>query len=66
VIPNSLRGRQLDIPLLIPDPQALLFTLESPAPAVATWKAIAETLGAGLGPNSTSAFAAFLVEDSPD
>ncbi|MCJ0974853.1 OPT/YSL family transporter [Pseudomonas sp. PS1] len=35
--------------LLIPDPQAMLITPEWPAPAVATWKAVAETLTAGLG-----------------
>ncbi|MGA6099879.1 OPT family oligopeptide transporter [Stutzerimonas marianensis] len=35
--------------LLIPDPQAMLITPEWPAPAVATWKAVAETLTSGLG-----------------
>lgn len=35
--------------LLIPDPQAMLITPEWPAPAVATWKAVAEALTAGLG-----------------
>ncbi|WP_222910448.1 OPT family oligopeptide transporter [Pseudomonas sp. DNDY-54] len=35
--------------LLIPDPQAMLITAEWPAPAVATWKAVAEALTAGLG-----------------
>ena len=35
--------------LLIPDPQAMLITTEWPAPAVATWKAVAEALTAGLG-----------------
>jgi uncharacterized oligopeptide transporter (OPT) family protein len=34
--------------LLIPDPQAMLITTEWPAPAVATWKAVAETLTAGM------------------
>lgn len=34
--------------LLIPDPQALLITPEWPAPAVATWKAVAEALTGGL------------------
>jgi uncharacterized oligopeptide transporter (OPT) family protein len=33
---------------LIPDPQAMLLTQEWPAPAVATWKAVAQTLSAGL------------------
>lgn len=35
--------------LLIPDPQAMLITTEWPAPAVATWKAVAEALTAGMG-----------------
>ena len=35
--------------LLIPDPEAMLITPEWPAPAVATWKAVAEALTAGLG-----------------
>ncbi|EIC19668.1 OPT family oligopeptide transporter [Thiorhodovibrio frisius] len=34
--------------VLIPDPQAMLLTAEWPAPAVATWKAVAEVLAAGL------------------
>lgn len=33
---------------LIPDPQALLLTEQWPAPAVATWKAVAQTLTHGL------------------
>lgn len=35
--------------VLIPDPQTILITAEWPAPAVATWKAVAEALTAGLG-----------------
>ncbi|MCX2887978.1 MULTISPECIES: OPT/YSL family transporter [Pseudomonas] len=35
--------------VLIPDPKALLLTEQWPAPAVATWKAVAETLTQGLG-----------------
>ncbi|WP_288437282.1 OPT/YSL family transporter, partial [uncultured Pseudomonas sp.] len=35
--------------LLIPDPQALLLSAAWPAPAVAQWKAVAETLTQGLG-----------------
>jgi OPT family oligopeptide transporter len=35
--------------VLIPDPQAMLLTSEWPAPAVATWKAVAEVMAAGLG-----------------
>jgi putative OPT family oligopeptide transporter len=34
--------------ILIPDPQAMLLTEEWPAPAVATWKAVAEVLAQGL------------------
>jgi len=33
---------------LIPDPQAMLLSEEWPAPAVATWKAVAQTLTLGL------------------
>lgn len=35
--------------VLIPDPQSMLLTPEWPAPAVATWKAVAEVLQQGLG-----------------
>ena len=35
--------------LLIPDPQHLLLTEQWPAPAAATWKAVAQTLTHGLG-----------------
>ncbi|MEO1206058.1 MAG: OPT family oligopeptide transporter [Pseudomonadota bacterium] len=35
--------------LLIPDPQNQLITPEWPAPAVATWKAVAEVLSGGVG-----------------
>jgi uncharacterized oligopeptide transporter (OPT) family protein len=34
---------------LIPQPASMLITEEWPAPAVATWKVVAETLAAGLG-----------------
>lgn len=43
---------------LIPDPAAQLFTTEWPAPAVATWKAVAETLSVGLSGIAPSALAA--------
>lgn len=33
---------------LIPDPQSMLITPEWPAPAVATWKAVAEVLSGGM------------------
>ncbi len=39
---------------LIPDPHAMLLTEEWPAPAVATWKAVAQTLTHGLESLSTS------------
>ncbi|MGN8342709.1 OPT family oligopeptide transporter [Pseudomonas sp. SMV71] len=39
---------------LIPDPQAMLLTEEWPAPAVATWKAVAQTLTHGLDSLSVS------------
>ncbi|MFK3774448.1 OPT family oligopeptide transporter [Pseudomonas sp. NPDC089406] len=35
--------------MLIPDPKGLLLTQQWPAPAVATWKAVAQTLTQGLG-----------------
>lgn len=34
---------------LIPDPKSMLLTEAWPAPAAATWKAVAQTLSAGLG-----------------
>ncbi len=34
---------------LVPDPASMLITDEWPAPAVATWKVVAETLSLGLG-----------------
>jgi uncharacterized oligopeptide transporter (OPT) family protein len=46
---------------LIPDPAAMLFTEEWPAPAVATWKAVAEALTHGLGSVPASARLAMLV-----
>ncbi|KAF0864162.1 OPT family oligopeptide transporter [Pseudomonas sp. LD120] len=39
---------------LIPDPQSMLLTQEWPAPAVATWKAVAQTLTQGLDSLSVS------------
>lgn len=40
---------------LIPDPQSMLLTEQWPAPAVATWKAVAEALSLGLGSIPASA-----------
>jgi uncharacterized oligopeptide transporter (OPT) family protein len=45
---------------LIPDPQAMLLTAEWPAPAVATWKAVAEALAGGFGAVPATARAAML------
>jgi uncharacterized oligopeptide transporter (OPT) family protein len=45
---------------LIPDPATMLFTEEWPAPAVATWKAVAEALTHGLGSVPPSARMAML------
>jgi uncharacterized oligopeptide transporter (OPT) family protein len=39
---------------LIPDPQSMLLTQEWPAPAVATWKAVAQTMTSGLDSLSVS------------
>jgi len=46
---------------LIPDPAAMLLTEAWPAPAVATWKAVAEALTQGLGSVPASARLAMLV-----
>ena len=40
---------------LIPDPTGMLITEEWPAPAVATWKVVAETMGSGFGSIPASA-----------
>ncbi len=47
--------------LLIPDPQSQLITPEWPAPAVATWKAVAEVMGDGLAAMPDGALAAIAV-----
>ncbi len=47
VLAGSLVGTLVYL-VLIPDPRAMLLTPEWPAPAVATWKAVAEVLSAGL------------------
>ena len=46
---------------LIPDPAAMLITEEWPAPAVATWKIVAETLGTGAGTMPLSAIWAVVI-----
>ncbi|MGE3625186.1 MAG: OPT/YSL family transporter [Hyphomicrobiales bacterium] len=47
VLTGSLAGAAAYL-AIIPDPQAMLMTPDWPAPAVATWKAVAEVLSAGL------------------
>lgn len=47
IIAGSLSGCAAYM-VLIPDPANMLLTPEWPAPAVATWKAVAEVLAAGL------------------
>ena len=47
VLVGSLVGTLVYL-LLIPDPSSMLLTPEWPAPAVATWKAVAEVLSKGL------------------
>jgi len=48
VLTGALAGSLVYL-VLVPDPKAMLLTAEWPAPAVATWKAVAEVLSAGLG-----------------
>jgi uncharacterized oligopeptide transporter (OPT) family protein len=47
VLTGSLAGSAVYL-ALIPDPAAMLMTPDWPAPAVATWKAVAEVMSAGL------------------
>jgi uncharacterized oligopeptide transporter (OPT) family protein len=46
---------------LIPDPASMLITEQWPAPAVATWKVVAETLAGGLGAIPGSALLAVAI-----
>ena len=46
VLTGSLVGSAVYL-VLIPDPQSMLLTMEWPAPAVATWKAVAEVFQLG-------------------
>ena len=43
---------------LIPDPKGMLISADWPAPAVATWKAVAEVLSVGLSAMPTAALPA--------
>jgi len=47
VLTGSLVGSAVYL-ILIPDPQSMLLTIEWPAPAVATWKAVAEVFQGGM------------------
>ena len=54
ILTGSIAGSMVYL-ALIPDPQAMLLTEEWPAPAVATWKAVAEALSYGLDSIPSSA-----------
>ena len=60
VLTGSLVG-SLSYLLLIPDPATMLLTAEWPAPAVATWKAVAEVLARGLQAIPEGATTAMLI-----
>jgi putative OPT family oligopeptide transporter len=60
VLTGSLVG-SLAYLLIIPDPRSMLITPEWPAPAVATWKAVAEVLAVGLAAIPEGAVAAMAV-----
>lgn len=47
--------------ILVPDPKTMLLTPEWPAPAAATWKAVAEVLAAGIQAIPDGAVAAMVV-----
>jgi putative OPT family oligopeptide transporter len=60
VLTGSLVGSLVYI-VIIPDPRAMLITPEWPAPAVATWKAVAEVLAAGFEAIPEGAVAAMIL-----
>lgn len=60
VLTGSLIGSLVYL-VLIPDPAAMLITPEWPAPAVATWKAVAEVLAGGVAAIPSGATAAMLL-----
>ena len=60
IVTGSLVGTWVYL-RLIPDPATMLITEEWPAPAVATWKIVAETLSQGLGSVPESALWAVAV-----
>ncbi len=60
VLVGSLAGSAAYL-VLIPDPAAMLLTKEWPAPAVATWKAVAELFRDGIEAAPTGALAASII-----
>jgi len=60
ILTGSIAGA-LTYRALIPDPQGMLLSEEWPAPAVATWKAVAEALAHGLGTLPSSVLWAMLL-----
>lgn len=60
VMTGSLAGAAAYL-LLIPEPSRMLITPEWPAPAVATWKAVAEVLAGGLDAMPPAALPAMIV-----
>jgi uncharacterized oligopeptide transporter (OPT) family protein len=60
VLTGSVVGSLVYI-AIIPDPRTMLLTPEWPAPAVATWKAVAEVLAAGFGAIPEGAVPAMVV-----
>jgi uncharacterized oligopeptide transporter (OPT) family protein len=60
VLAGSLAG-SIAYLALIPDPAGMLISEEWPAPAVATWKAVAEVLSVGLSAMPTGAIEAMLI-----
>ena len=60
MLAGSLAGAAAYL-VLIPDPQAQLLTPEWPAPAVATWKAVAEVLIGGIGALPDAAAPAIII-----
>ena len=60
VLTGSLVGSLVYL-VLIPDPAGMLLTAEWPAPAVATWKAVAEVMAQGLGALPPAAIPAMAV-----
>jgi len=59
VLAGSLAGAAAYL-ALVPDPASMLLSDQWPAPAVATWKAVAETMAQGIGTVPVSARAAMI------